>query len=308
MGFMIARLLALLLAFCACSGSGPASDGGAGASASGFAAESGFAVTGSFVNGGVVTIARPGGGLGERELPWLWDTVDAQWLAGESQDAYAGLGDGDAVTTNVWTDQNVYQGWDLPEHHFAYTTSRPMRHPRAIAQYANYAASGSDPEPYSKLGSPAWPDAWGEQSNRAMYVSWWQRVSGTHPGYPQDSMGNGGEDKPLRFGDTDLEGLGEFDITVAGLTATTTGFGNVKSWGSLPDPGDAWHRIELYVDRVSGIADMHVDGRPSIGESWTVRPDDGGAFEFRPADRHPLSPPTGTELATRAGATSPCTG
>jgi hypothetical protein len=115
-----------------------------------------------------------------------------------------------------------------------------------------------------------------------MYVSWWQRMNGAQPGYPQDDDGNGGEDKPMRFGDTEGAGLGEFDITVAGLTATTTGFGNVKSWGSWPDPAAAWHRGELFVDRVAGIADMWVDGELCIGSSWTVSSDDGGPFEFRP--------------------------
>jgi hypothetical protein len=279
-------------------------DGGAtadaGSSAAGFRAEPGFVVTGSFTDGGEVVVTRVGGGFGERELPWLWDTVDAQWLAGENQDAYAGLGDGQPVTTDVWTNQNIYAGWDEPEHHFAYTTGRPLRHARAIAEYANFAASGDAPEPYSKLGYPAWPDAWGAQDNAEMYLTWWQRVSGTHAGYPQDDEGNGGEDKPLRFGDTEGAGLGEFDITVAGLTGTTTSFGNVKSWGSLPDPGDRWHRIEFYLDRTTGSCDMHVDGRLSIGESWTVRPSDGGAFEFRPdGDYLYVSPATpGTELAT----------
>ena len=115
-----------------------------------------------------------------------------------------------------------------------------------------------------------------------MYVSWWQRMKGAQPGYPQDGDGNGGEDKPMRFGDTEGAGLGEFDITVAGLTATTTGFGNVKSWGSWPDPSAAWHRGELFVDRVAGIADMWVDGELCIGSSWLVNDDDGGPFEFRP--------------------------
>jgi hypothetical protein len=253
----------------------------------GFEPDDGFDVEGDFVHGGTITIRRDAGGFGEREHaePWLFDRVSQQYLAGQSQAAYAGLSDGNPIDTSIWTDQSYYEGWDGPEHKFKYTTDAArLRHDRVDAHYGNFAASPTDPKPYSKLAFPAWPASWGAQTNAQMYLSWWQRMDGAMPGYPQDADGNGGEDKPLRFGDTDLAGLGEFDITVAGLTANTVGFGNVKAWGSFPDPGAAWHRIEIFIDRERGIADQWVDGRLSIGSSWTVRPDDGGEFEFRPSD------------------------
>lgn len=270
----------------------------------GFVPDDGFHVSGELVHGGTVTITRDGGGLGTHDAaPWLWDVVASQWLAGVELGAYAGLADGDPITTAVWTDQGYYQGWESPVHKFKYTTDPSrLRHGHVAAHYGNYAASPTDPKPYSKIGMPAWPQAWGAQTNAQMYLSWWQRMDGATPGYPQDDQGNGGEDKPLRFGDTELRGLGEFDISVAGLTANTTGFGNVKSWGSWPDPAAAWHRVEFFVDRVAGIADLWVDGRLQIGSSWMVRPDDGGAFEFRPADAYLyVDPPsTGSSLDTGA--------
>jgi len=266
----------------------------------GFTTEPGFTVTGSLVHGGSVTIKHTAGGLGSRPhpLPWLWDLVSAQYLNGVDQKAYAGVGDGQPVTTAVWTNQNLYQGWDLPEHKFKYTTSRPLRHPRATAQYGNYAKSPTDPKPYSKLAFPKWPSAWGTQTNARMYLSWWQRLNGATPGYPQDAQGNGGEDKPLRFGDSFSAGLGMFDITVAGLTVNTVGFGNVKAWGSLPDPKAAWHRIELFIDRTVGIADMYVDGKLRLGTAWSVNKND--LFEFRPKAQYLYASPAvaGTELDT----------
>jgi hypothetical protein len=285
---------------------GSATGGTAGAtpdaSSPGFEADPGFSVSGALAHGSTITITDAQKRFGTRAhpAPWLWDTVSQQYLAGQAQDAYAGIADGQAVNESIWTDQGIYQGWDTPEHHMKLTTSKPMRHARATAQYGNYAANASDPNPYSKLARPKWPSGWGAQDNAQMYLSWWQRVSGTNPGYPQDSNGNGGEDKPLRFGDTDNAGLGEFDITVAGLTANTTGFGNVKSWGSLPDPGDSWHRIELFVDRVAGIADLYTDGKLGVGSSWTVNPGTGGSFEFRPANEYLFVSPgvSGTDLDT----------
>ena len=256
------------------SESGSSDDGGPPV---GFDPDEGFDVEGDFVHGGTVTIRRDAGGFGEREHaePWLFDRVSEQFIAGEEQGAYAGLSDGDPIDTSIWTDQSYYEGWDGPEHKFKLTTDAArLRHDRVDAHYGNFAAAPTDPKPYSKLAFPVWPRSWGAQTNTQMYLSWWQRMDGAMPGYPQDADGNGGEDKPLRFGDTDL----------AGLTATTVGFGNVKSWGSFPDPGAAWHRVEIFIDRDQGIADMWVDGRLSIGTSWTVRPDDGGAFEFRPSE------------------------
>ncbi len=276
--------------------------GGSDAGTPGFAADPGFSLSGKGAHGEKVKLVDTQQRFGSRAhaSPWLWDVVAEQWVGGVAQAAYAGLSDGQAITEKVWTNQTLYQGWDAPEHHFKFVTGKPLRHARATAQYGNYAASPTDPNPYSKLSRPKWPDTWGPQANAQMYLSWWQRVSGTHPGYPQDSGGNGGEDKPLRFGDTSEAGLGTFDITVAGLTANTTGFGNVKSWGSLPDPKDAWHRIEFFVDRVQGIADLFTDGNLGIGTSWTVNPTSGGPFEFRPADQYLYVKPgvSGTALDT----------
>lgn len=268
---------------------------------SGFEPDPGFDVEGELVHGGVIVIRRDGGGFGEREheAPWLFDRVAEQHLAGESQDAYAGLGDGDPINTAIWTNQQYYEGWNGPEHKFKYTTDPArLRHDRVEAHYGNFAASPTDPKPYSKIAFPQWPRSWGAQDNVQMYLSWWQRMDGATPGYPQDAEGNGGEDKPLRFGDTELAGLGEFDITVAGLTATTEAFGNVKSWGSWPDPGAAWHRVEIFVDRERGIADMWVDGRLAIGSNSSVGAGDDDELEFRPADDYLwVDPPTeGTQM------------
>src|SRR5262249_53304134 len=51
-------------------------------------------------------------------------------------------------------------------------------------------------------------------------------------------------------------------------------------------PGASWQRIELYIDRVAGIGDITIDGKLGIGSSWTVRPNDGGQFEFRPVNEY----------------------
>ncbi|MEZ4219442.1 MAG: hypothetical protein R3B13_00845 [Polyangiaceae bacterium] len=284
-------------------GDAPSLDAGGDAPvASGFTAEAGFSASGSFAHGQTITLASDASAFGARphEVPWLWDVVSAQYLNGADLGAYGGLASGDPVTTDVWTNQNLYQGWDEPKHKFKYTTEG-LRHARVSAEYGNFAASPTDPKPYSKLAYPKWPSAWGVQDNAQMYLSWWQRMNGATPGYPQDSSGNGGEDKPLRFGDTGEAGLGEFDITVAGLTANTVGFGNIKSWGSWPDPGAAWHRVEFFVDRVAGIADLWVDGKLRIGSSWTVHPSDGGEMEFRPKGSYLYVTPDdtdGTELDT----------
>ncbi len=273
------------------------------ASAKGFLPDPSFAVSGAFVHGGTVTITRAAGGLGARPrpLPWLWDQVSAQYLDGVDQKAYAGLADGDPITTAVWADQGLYQGWDVPEHKLKYTTAASrLRHARAKAQYGNYAKSASDPKPYSRISGPKWPASWGAQANQQLYLSWWLRMNGATPGYPQDASGNGGEDKPLRFGDTFGAGSGHYDLTVAGLTADTVGFGNLKSWGSLPDPGAAWHRLELFLDRVQGIADLYVNGKLSLGSNSSVN--GTNPIEFRPKALYLYASPAveGTQLDTGA--------
>ena len=287
------------------SGQGAGASGGSGGAgvvpAAGFEPDEGFQVSGRLAHGERITIVGPNGAFGARAqpTPWLWDLVDVQYVGGVEEHAYQGIAAGDPIVDTVWTNLAIYQGWDTPEHRFK-RQETALRHARATAQYGNLAAGPDDAKPYSKLGMPRWPQGWGTQQNAQMYVSWWQRMNGAEPGYPQDGDGNGGEDKPMRFGDTDLAGLGEYDITVAGLTATTTGHGNVKSWGSWPDPGAAWHRAELFVDRVAGIADMWVDGKLSLGENWNVNMDEG-PFEFRPPEEWLFAQPSIAGLSLDAG-------
>ena len=90
--------------------------------------------------------------------PWLWDLVDAQYVGGVEEHAYAGIGDGEPIVDAIWTDLGIYQGWDTPEHRFKRLESG-LRHARASAQYGNLAAGPGDPKPYSKLGRPRWPQA-----------------------------------------------------------------------------------------------------------------------------------------------------
>ena len=219
-----------------------------GGGAGGFTPEAGFTVSGTFADGGLVTIARSSGSFGAKSqaAPLLFDTV-------QNQSEYSALNDGDAVLvggTNPWLASSGSAGT-------VKIAKTGHRHTRSTAHYKSLGGGQVVLEnPYAP-GSSSPPD-----TIRTLYVSWWQKFSVSpyeltnNASHKFIRVWNGGNDD-LRVSWTQHQ-LFVTNTNAGGSSAITADY-TTDHWSA-----GSWHKHELWVDGDTGVVQAWVNGT-SVG-------------------------------------------
>jgi len=261
--------------------------------AAGFAAEAAFSVSGSVLDGGLLTIARSSGTFAPKndthlthpETAWVWDDVGTTMLGGIDIGANSLVGEGDSIHADLgfWRRNFAYAADVASGNNGRTRLSRDVgqRHLRSQGRYFTDSTQWVNGQCQSIIvGRPIYPAGDGSLANSKLYVSWWAKWSWQIPANLTGSGGSDGtEDKLFRINNT----AGTYS-NVVGMVGTTGNSGQtvgdplttVQGTKALNVTANTWMRFEVLVDRVSGFYDFFVGSRyyPSGGSGvwWESRP------------------------------------
>lgn len=249
------------------AGSGGTAAGGSGGSPSGsFVGEPGFAATGSFGDGEIITVTGEGFGTKTQAAPIFFDTVDNPLINGVRSDRYDGLPSGTEVPTDdgdPWFRGNIGPV-TLRDDADTYGN-------RSKTYLTEFLADGHiDGWMEAPSGFP--DPVLGEVTE--VYIRWY-----VNPSFdPHESPGS---HKFIRIWDT--SGGAEVGIRISWtqmhLTYDQIGTGSTPSWADWGGTPDSWNLMEIYVDTATGVI-----------RAWTNNAPVHDVSDFAPGANNELDP------------------